>query len=470
MVLARNLAGIEQPTKPICLRENQVGLSLWSSSMARFTITSRNGARLRKMPFNEQNRGADQINKGLFESKWLPILQKVGGIRGILPATILAFLESNLQDLDGANARIADYFDTIAGTSTAWFKVAVSVINSDGPEAHRSRCLDSGEHLKQPNFKSSVHDPSEPCRITCMPNQQNLAENMQMESHAEAKRESYLYRTRESGNNSHELEAKRAELTRTKEELERSKDRATQSWLDSKPLIDELEKLKSGLESAKNRSSMSNIVISDLQSQFDSVNMSIKLRKKEEVKAKMKTTEIYLALDQTREEMESLKLETDEERRARSKLKQVLRLKRQRLRTLQLTLRAIRIETEAFGASAAEALHHIKRSEMDDTKIQLIHEEYQALTRRAKEEKSLADWRVSVSMEQKLVAEARRNSASRRLKELHSHNRSRRGMGEENITRDGNIIAEEEEQDLMIMAETQKVNNKQIAFPQLKLE
>ena len=288
---------------------------------------------------------------------------------------------------------------------------------------------------------------------------------MQMESHAEAKRESYLYRARESGSNSHELEAKRAELTRTKEELERSKDRATQSWLDSKPLIDELEKLKSGLESAKNRSSMSNIVISDLQSQFDSVNMSIKLRKKEEVKAKMKTTEIYLALDQTREEMESLKLETDEERRARSKLKQVLRLKRQRLRTLQLTLRAIRIETEAFGASAAEALHHIKRSEMDDTKIQLIHEEYQALTRRAKEEKSLADWRVSVSMEQKLVAEARRNSASRRLKELHSHNRSRRGMGEENITRDGNIIAEEEEQDLMIMAETQKVNNKQIAFP-----
>ncbi|RVX23410.1 Patatin-like protein 2 [Vitis vinifera] len=85
------------------------------------------------MPFNEQNRGADQINKGLFESKWLPILQKVGGIRGILPATILAFLESNLQDLDGANARIADYFDTIAGTSTAWFKVAVSSLTRTVP-------------------------------------------------------------------------------------------------------------------------------------------------------------------------------------------------------------------------------------------------------------------------------------------------------------------------------------------------
>ncbi|XP_052195782.1 patatin-like protein 2 [Diospyros lotus] len=41
-----------------------------------------------------------------------------GGIRGIIPATLLAFLESKLQELDGADARIADYFDVIAGTST----------------------------------------------------------------------------------------------------------------------------------------------------------------------------------------------------------------------------------------------------------------------------------------------------------------------------------------------------------------
>ncbi|XP_059282529.1 patatin-like protein 3 isoform X2 [Lycium ferocissimum] len=40
-----------------------------------------------------------------------------GGIRGIIPGTLLAFLESKLQ-LDGPNARIADYFDVIAGTST----------------------------------------------------------------------------------------------------------------------------------------------------------------------------------------------------------------------------------------------------------------------------------------------------------------------------------------------------------------
>ncbi|KAI3980774.1 hypothetical protein MKX01_025339 [Papaver californicum] len=41
-----------------------------------------------------------------------------GGVRGIIPATTLAFLESELQKLDGKEARIADYFDLIAGTST----------------------------------------------------------------------------------------------------------------------------------------------------------------------------------------------------------------------------------------------------------------------------------------------------------------------------------------------------------------
>ncbi|KAJ7952876.1 Patatin [Quillaja saponaria] len=41
-----------------------------------------------------------------------------GGVRGIIPGTILRFLESKLQELDGEEARIADYFDVIAGTST----------------------------------------------------------------------------------------------------------------------------------------------------------------------------------------------------------------------------------------------------------------------------------------------------------------------------------------------------------------
>ncbi|XP_030924116.1 patatin-like protein 2 [Quercus lobata] len=41
-----------------------------------------------------------------------------GGIRGIIPSVLLDFLESKLQELDGPNARIADYFDIIGGTST----------------------------------------------------------------------------------------------------------------------------------------------------------------------------------------------------------------------------------------------------------------------------------------------------------------------------------------------------------------
>ncbi|KAL2552070.1 Patatin-like protein 2 [Forsythia ovata] len=41
-----------------------------------------------------------------------------GGIRGIIPGTLLGYLEARLQEIDGPSARIADYFDVIAGTST----------------------------------------------------------------------------------------------------------------------------------------------------------------------------------------------------------------------------------------------------------------------------------------------------------------------------------------------------------------
>ncbi|KAK2994428.1 hypothetical protein RJ640_001244 [Escallonia rubra] len=48
-----------------------------------------------------------------------------GGIRGIIPGTILEFLESELQKLDGKDARLADYFDVIAGTSTGGLVTAM---------------------------------------------------------------------------------------------------------------------------------------------------------------------------------------------------------------------------------------------------------------------------------------------------------------------------------------------------------
>ncbi|CAL8170812.1 unnamed protein product [Prunus armeniaca] len=56
---------------------------------------------------------------GLVKRKMVTVLSiDGGGIRGIIPSTVLAFLESKLQQLDGPDARIADYFDIIAGTST----------------------------------------------------------------------------------------------------------------------------------------------------------------------------------------------------------------------------------------------------------------------------------------------------------------------------------------------------------------
>ncbi|KAK2994444.1 hypothetical protein RJ640_001260 [Escallonia rubra] len=48
-----------------------------------------------------------------------------GGIRGIIPGTILSFLESELQKLDGKDARLCDYFDVIAGTSTGGLVTAM---------------------------------------------------------------------------------------------------------------------------------------------------------------------------------------------------------------------------------------------------------------------------------------------------------------------------------------------------------
>ncbi|KAJ9560280.1 hypothetical protein OSB04_005440 [Centaurea solstitialis] len=48
-----------------------------------------------------------------------------GGVRGIIPSVILEFLENELQKLDGENARLADYFDVMAGTSTGGLVTAM---------------------------------------------------------------------------------------------------------------------------------------------------------------------------------------------------------------------------------------------------------------------------------------------------------------------------------------------------------
>lgn len=181
------------------------------------------------------------------------------------------------------------------------------------------------------------------------------------------------------------------ELARTKEELLRARETATQSWLDSKPLIDELEKLQSALTKARNRVSVATVTISTLESQLESTKTSIKAKEEEEFKAKGTIDEMNQVLDRSHVEIETLKLETDEERRARAKLKQELRLRRQSLRSLRLMQRAVRMESEAFGASAAAALRQIKSSKTENALMELSHKDYDALKRKADEETALAD-------------------------------------------------------------------------------
>ncbi|EOA18418.1 hypothetical protein CARUB_v10006962mg [Capsella rubella] len=51
-----------------------------------------------------------------------------GGVRGIIAGVVLAYLEKQLQELDGEDARLADYFDVIAGTSTGGLVTAMLTV------------------------------------------------------------------------------------------------------------------------------------------------------------------------------------------------------------------------------------------------------------------------------------------------------------------------------------------------------
>ncbi|XP_056172960.1 patatin-like protein 2 [Syzygium oleosum] len=81
----------------------------------------------------------------------IPILSiDAGRIRGIMPAVILSFLESELQKLDGPNARIADYFYMICGTNTGGLSTAMLTCPNE-----RSRPLFAAKDIKEFYVKES---------------------------------------------------------------------------------------------------------------------------------------------------------------------------------------------------------------------------------------------------------------------------------------------------------------------------
>ncbi|KAD3640929.1 hypothetical protein E3N88_30152 [Mikania micrantha] len=220
----------------------------------------------------------------------------------------------------------------------------------------------------------------------------------------------------------YELSDKIEELHRIQEELKQAKDEAMQSWLDSRPLIDELEKLQSELADAKLQSE--NTMVTKLESELMAVNISIRVKKEEDLKARTEINEMTRVSESLREEIESNKLEINEGKQERSRMKMVIKMRRQTLRRVKLTLRAVRLETEAYRASVEAASEQITRAQASNhgSTIELTQEDYFALTRRAKEEASLADWRVVVATEQRVAAEEGRDSALKRLSELSLYN------------------------------------------------
>ncbi|MEG2071077.1 MAG: patatin-like phospholipase family protein, partial [Bacteroidales bacterium] len=63
-----------------------------------------------------------------------------GGIRGIIPAVILNYMEEEIQKRTGnANATLADYFEMIAGTSTGGILTCFYLLPAKDGDLKKSR-------------------------------------------------------------------------------------------------------------------------------------------------------------------------------------------------------------------------------------------------------------------------------------------------------------------------------------------
>ncbi|CAN7016269.1 unnamed protein product [Brassica rapa subsp. trilocularis] len=64
------------------------------------------------------------------------VLLDGGGIRGTISGVILACLEKQLQEIDGEDVRLADYFDVVAGTSTGGLITAMLTVPDASGRPH----------------------------------------------------------------------------------------------------------------------------------------------------------------------------------------------------------------------------------------------------------------------------------------------------------------------------------------------
>ncbi|KAG6424658.1 hypothetical protein SASPL_115077 [Salvia splendens] len=175
--------------------------------------------------------------------------------------------------------------------------------------------------------------------------------------------------TVEQGDDSNDLlTEKTAELEKAMEDLKQANEEAVQSWLDSRPLIDELEKSQAELNATRARVANANSVISEFQAQLGTTEMCIKSAKDEEHNMQMK------------------------------------------MNVLNQDVHAMQEETEHLKARAAT-------QEADARDLSQV--EYGRLKQEANERISDSERRVSKSADEKLGAEKARDLAFRRLQSLH---------------------------------------------------
>lgn len=202
------------------------------------------------------------------------------------------------------------------------------------------------------------------------------------------------------------LKATLKELAETREEIRRAREEAVQAWLDSMPLVNKLEKLQSNLSRTTNKLELVNIAVASLESLLESTDRSIKYKQEEEAKSKV-------SMEEMRKEVDRARMEAEEETAGKVKLKEEVRIKRQQLKALQLTQKAVSIETKALNSSINAALRQIKHTKMDqghDT-VAVSHDEYDALCRRVEEETAQANWRITAFEERRKAAEASKAKA-----------------------------------------------------------